>query len=465
MDATAKIHNATHSPELLPQTRRSKVAFRILLAFSILYFARPQDLIRALKYIPLEKIVGGLSLLALLFGLQGQKRGRKLPFEIKVLLMLLCWLLFTIPFAWWKGGAFATVVDRFSKVVIAALLVTFVVATIEELRKLLFVQAGSLILMTSLSIALYHGGRMRGSLNGIFGNPNELAFQIAINWPFALAFYLLTKNPLKKMLWAVAMFIMLCGAVLTYSRSGFLALVISSIVCLYQFGVKGHRIHLVLVAVLATILLGVCTPLLGLSSRTWLRRMGTIVSNDMEGTWDSGSKKEREELLNISLRFIVSHPFVGIGPGNFASVSGTWRVAHNSYTELGAEAGLPALLMFITLLIRARMNLKRVSRSKLFKQDMELQILTGAMWASLASYVVGAAFSQTEYHLFPYLLVAYTTVLNYLACVLPSQTRIEIKEREEEPPPELNVGGTLATSMGLPLVVRQVSRIVMTRRV
>jgi O-antigen ligase len=160
--------------------------------------------------------------------------------------------------------------------------------------------------------------------------------------------------------------------------------------------------------------------------------MGTIVSNDMEGTWDSGSKKAREELLKISLQFIVLHPFVGIGPGNFASVSGSWRVAHNSYTELGAEAGLPALLMFVTLLIRARINLKRVSRSAVYKENVELQVLTGAMWASYAAYVVGAAFSQTQYHLFPYFLVAYTTVLHYLACVLPSEAEIAIKRHKKE---------------------------------
>src|SRR5438445_4901265 len=84
----------------------------------------------------------------------------------------------------------------------------------------------------------------------------------------------------------------------------------------------------------------------------------------MEGSWDHGSKKQREELLKMSLQLMFSRPFVGIGPGNFASVSGTWHVAHNTYTELGAEAGLPALFLFVALLIRARINLKGVSRSR-----------------------------------------------------------------------------------------------------
>jgi len=159
--------------------------------------------------------------------------------------------------------------------------------------------------------------------------------------------------------------------------------------------------------------------------------METIVSEDMEGSWDHGSKKQREELLKMSLQLMLSHPFVGIGPGNFASVSGTWHVAHNTYTELGAEAGLPALLLFVLLLIRARRNLKRVSRSKSFRQDMEIQIFTGALWASFAAYLVGAAFSDTQYHLFPYIFVAYTTALYNLSCALPNETAIGMKDQTE----------------------------------
>jgi O-Antigen ligase len=431
MDASAKVQNSV-SNQLVPQKRCSEVAFRILLVFSLLYFARPQDLIPGLKYIPVEKIAGGLSLLALVFGMQGRRAVKKLPIEIKLLILMLGWLIFTIPFAWWKGGAFTTVLGRFSKGVIAALLVTLLVARLEELRKLLFVQAVCLTVMTAASIVMFRGGRMGGSVGGVFGNPNELALHIALNWPLAFAFFLLTKNLCKKMMWAGSMLIMLIGITLTYSRSGFLSLILSGFVCLYQFGIKGRRIYLLVFAVFASVFLAVGAPLLGLSSRTWLRRMETIVSNDMEGTWDHGSKEAREEVLKMSLQFMVSHPFVGIGPGNFASVSGTWRVAHNTYTELGAEAGLPALLLFVSVLIRARINLKRVSRSKIFKQDMEIQIFAGAMWASFAAYVVGAAFSDTQYHLFPYFLVAYTTALYHLACVLPNQTGTGMQEQTEE---------------------------------
>jgi hypothetical protein len=39
----------------------------------------------------------------------------------------------------------------------------------------------------------------------------------------------------------------------------------------------------------------------------------------------------------------------------------------------------------------------------------------------LGAYLVGAAFSDTQYNLFPYFMVAYTTALYHLACVFPKQ--------------------------------------------
>jgi len=119
------------------------------------------------------------------------------------------------------------------------------------------------------------------------------------------------------------------------------------------------------------------------------------------------------------------------------AVGGGLEVGIGEPGELGAEAGLPALLMFVMLLIRARGNLKRVTRSKGFKQDMEIQIFTGALWASFVAYLVGAAFSDTQYHLFPYVLVAYTTALHNLACSLPTETGTGMKDQTEEASTEL----------------------------
>lgn len=439
---------AQKQPEQLD--KKSGLAYKAVLALSVLYYARPEDVIPGLSVIPLAKIAGGIALLALFFGVRGQRAVKKLPLEVKFMIAMLVQLTLTIPFAYWKGGAFQVVVNKFSKAVIVGYLVTLLVTSMAELKKLLWVQSAALAFMTLASVVKPHHGRMGGVLGGVFENPNDLAINIALNWPLCFGFFLLADKAWKKALWAGGMFIMVVGVVLTYSRSGFLAIIVCGFVSLYQFGLKGRRLHLVAVAGICSLLLPIAASAFGLYPTIWLKRMESTVMGNIKGSYDNGSREARAELLAMSLQDMAEHPFMGVGPGNFAVVTGTWRVAHNTYTELGAEGGLPALFIFLLILARAFINLRRVSKSKAFKTDLELQIFTGAMWASCAAFVVGAAFSDTQYELFPYFMVAYTTALYHMACVLPKVKEKNLEQAEKEGSRlgrQLNYGKTRPTEV------------------
>src|SRR5690349_14286501 len=110
-------------PATASQPKKNSFAFRALLVFSFLYFARPEDVIPGLNFIPVAKIAGGVALLALIAALMGRKGKIRLPLEVKLLLLLLMQMCLTIPFAYWRGGAFDTVFSKFSKGVIVAVLV------------------------------------------------------------------------------------------------------------------------------------------------------------------------------------------------------------------------------------------------------------------------------------------------------------------------------------------------------
>jgi hypothetical protein len=399
--------------------KKSTLAYKAVLALSILYYSRPEDVIPGLNHIPMAKIAGAIALLALLFGVRGKRVVKKWPLELKLLFLLLAQLILAIPFAYWKGGAFQTVVNKFSKGVIVAVLVTLLVTTMGELKKLLWVQAASLAFMTLASVMLHHSGRMGGVLGGIFENPNDLAINIALNWPLCFGFFLLANKGWKKTLWAAGMFVMVVGVVLTYSRSGFMAIVVSGLVCLYEFGIKGRRIHLLMLAGVTALLVVMAAPVFGLYPKVWIARMESTVLGNIQYSVDMGSREARTELMEISFKEMLAHPVVGVGPGNFGSFSGTWRVAHNTYTELGAEAGFPALFLFLLIMAKSVVNLRRVEKSHVYKTDTEIQVFTGAMVASFAAYILGAFFADTQYELFPYFMVSYATALYNMACVLP----------------------------------------------
>lgn len=386
------------------RAKRSSFAYLTLTAFSILYFARPEDVIPGLGAIPVGKITGGVALVALICGLAGKSGSIKLPKELKILLLFLGWLCIDIFFAFWRGGAFATVRDKYSKVVIVAFLVSLVVTSLAQLRRLLLIQAASVALVTVVSILRYHGGRMSGVQEGLLANPNDLAMNIALNWPLCLMFLLGTKNKLQKALWGLALFVMLRGVMLTYSRGGFLALALAMILCVWEFGLRGRRYYMLVIALLVVMSAAALAP------GRYGKRLYSLVETQ-QGDMDRHSLDQRENMLTQSLQVTADHPVFGVGPGNFAPYTKNWLVTHNTYTQLTSECGIPALILFLLVLKRAFWNLRAIRKLGAYRQSSEVRLYTGGLWASLGPYLLGACFASTADQLFPYFMVAYTTAL------------------------------------------------------
>jgi hypothetical protein len=408
---------------------RSSLAYRALVLFSLVYFVRPEDFIHPLTMIPVAKITGGIALFALIFIVPAGGR-HKLTLELKVLLLLLGQMILCIPFASWRGGAFDTVINKFSKGVIVAILIYMVSTSVNEVRKLLAIQAGTIAALTVLSVLVHHtqDGRLMGIQKGILENPNDLAINIAINFPLCIAFLFAAKNSLAKAFWGVSLIFMMWGVIATYSRSGLLAMMVTVLICIWEFGIRGKRTSVLVSAVfIGMIAIGVViiTP-------NYLTRIESMVLGNIEGSGDKGSLAARQELLKLSLRVMVTHPVFGIGPGDFQSYTLSWHVAHNTYTELGAEAGVPACFLFLLMLVLSLRKIRRVRKLPGYESSEDIRLWTSALWAAMAAYMAGALFASTEYNLFPYFMVGYISAVYQIAGVAQG--------RNNPPPDETRSG-------------------------
>jgi len=390
---------------------RHPLAFSALVVFFALYYYRPEDIILALAHVPMAKIAGALAFLPLL-GIVAAGNV-KVPKAIKMLWLLLVQLSICIPFSLWPGGAAHTVFDKFSKGVVVAMVISLAVVSLKELRLLLWIQASAVALVTFFSIVLRHygtEGRLSGIQESILSNPNDLAINIAISFPLALAFMLHARG-LKKSIWVVGLAFMAVGVVLTASRSGLLALIISIMVCVWEYGIKGKRRHLIVVTILVS-LLGLA---IALSSSHYRARVESIFMGNIEGAGDKGSFDARKGLLKKSVVVALTHPIFGVGPGCFPLVDEGWRVAHNAFTELAAEGGILALVLFLMAIGGAFKNIALVRKSINYRDNEEFRLFTQALWAGLAAYITGSFFASTEYNLYPYFMVAYTCVMVRIA--------------------------------------------------
>jgi O-antigen ligase len=75
------------------------------------------------------------------------------------------------------------------------------------------------------------------------------------------------------------------------------------------------------------------------------------------------SQTQRTELFHQSVNYAVTHPLVGVGPGQFAVAvfgdavkegrAAPWLGTHNSYTQVASECGIPAFLLYTAVVILA----------------------------------------------------------------------------------------------------------------
>jgi hypothetical protein len=411
--ATAEVTGRRMSVKMADPT---KSAFFWLGGFFVVYCARPEDYLPGLKYLPLAKITAIMAMWGLFTALGKTKRTFKdLPKESRLLLIMIGLLYFGAFLSpIWRGGALTRTMD-FSKIYIAWVLVFLLITTFDRLRRIIFIQVISVIIACSAAVIKGHDiPRLDNVLNGIYSNPNDLAFAIVLSLPFAFAFMITAKNPLIKVTWLFGMLIMLVTIFLTASRAGFIDLVISGSVALYFFAVKGKRFYLLV----ATFLVG--AVVMGAFGGKLYDRFTALSGGSTTEQSAYGSYEDRKYLMVRAVEAIETYPIFGIGVRNFPTWSLIWHDVHMTYLQICAEGGIAVLVIYLMFFWRGFKNLKILRQAK--NLDPDIVLFIGALQASLVGFVVGACFAPEAYQFFPYFAVAFTATL--------LQT---IKEQEQGP--------------------------------
>jgi O-antigen ligase len=383
-------------------------AFFWLSAFYVVYCARPEDWIPPLRYVPLAKISAIFAIIGLLSSMGRTKRGLKsLPSESKYLLAMILLLLVWAPFSpVWRGGAVSHTLD-FGKVYFAWVLTFLLVTTLARLRRLIFVQAGSVALISIVSVLKGSSHpRLEGVLGGIYSNPNDLAFAIVLTLPLILLLLLTTRNVIWRVAWGGAMLAMMYTLFLTASRAGFIDLLISAPVALWFFGVRGRRPQLIV----GTIVVGVL--LMAVAGKHLRERFFAISGSNLQTGLESsayGSYEDRKFLIERSLTGIAHYPLTGLGAGDFPSYSGIWHQVHMTYLEIGVEGGIPVLILYLMFFYSGFRNLKKLRKRR--DLDPEATLFMGALYSCLVGFMVGACFAPEAYQFFPYFTIAYISAL------------------------------------------------------
>lgn len=406
-----------------------------LLVYSWIAYMSPHRMAWGFAYnFPVALTVSVATLAGLVF----TRERRPPPAERETFLLAALWVIITI------ATCFAINTERAWHdwtVTSKVLLMTFVMlALVQERQRLHY-----LLLTIALCIgffglkggifALVHRGEymVLGSPESFIEDNNGLA--LALNMVLPILFYLarVVKHSALKLLLRAMFVFSIAGILFTYSRGGFVALVIVLALIFYK---STHRFLIVAALIVA---LSAAAPFV---PKRFVDRISTLAEYKTDP-----SAVGRLDAWAFSWRVAVDRPLIGGGfkvasPQTYAKYQPTALrpvTAHSIYFQILGEQGFIALFLFLWLLVGSWGSCRWIRRVSRTTPGAEwLSPYADMLQTSLAAYMIGGVFLSRAYFDLAYSVLAAIIVLKALA----RRERRPASEIEPEEAP----GGLVAPS-------------------
>jgi O-antigen ligase len=301
----------------------------------------------------------------------------------------------------------------------------FLVTTRQVRAGMYWICSGALLLLAVCAIlGTIEDGRFLLP-NTSLANPNDLAFYLLLG-ATCLLLFLYTNSPILRVVWALAFPLSIFFILRTGSRANFVTLILLVPVL---FTMISNRAKLIMFALtpVAAVIFAIAIP------GSTLERLTTILIHPTEASVSDlalrgavGSQIARMELQKHAVELTMHHPLMGVGALMFQSAveemvhseSGRksgWEGAHNTYLEISAENGIPALIFYVWVLILClRMN---YASYKACKRALMPNVVLGqsvCLFLMTVGYCIAVTFCNAGYDPHLDVLVALSTA-NFLA--------------------------------------------------
>lgn len=407
------------SPEADTGRPETRVAFRCLLVFTFILFVAPQTLVPGLEQLSLAKVTMALGIIAALAGrlAAGLPVTVWLP-ESKLILGLWLWGGLSIVWSKWPAGSFELLTNEFGKSVVLFFVITSVVDSARRLRTLLASMVIWGVLIAGTVIRNYVEGnvigfaRVAGFDSPLASNPNDAALFLDLLIALSIGLFRTTRSSVQRVLIATAIGTFAVAVVATFSRGGFIGLlVIGVVLALREWKRQRSR---VIILVLLGLLGGVLAP------EGYGTRLTSIYDFSRDAT---GSADARSEGMIESAKLILANP-LGVGLGQ--DVLGlrdrglaAWSHVHSVYLQIGVDLGVVGLAIFGVVCWKLVRGLRRSLRALETVPGTEaIRALGRGVEIALVAFLVQALVYPVAYNFYFYYLAAFAVVVRAMATKL-----------------------------------------------
>ncbi len=397
-----------------------------LFLFTVAVYLRPHELIEALS--PLRTMAFWMALFTTLvflptqLSIEGNLTAR--PREVNLVLLLGLLALLSIPF----GDDPATSLDSFGdfiKVILIFVVMVNVLRTSARWHGLLLLLVGTACYVSVTAIASYDTGqtmvegyRAAGVGTNMFQNPNDMALFLVTIIPILIAMALGTRNLFMKAVYAGCTGLLLGAVLVSYSRGGFMGLMAGIGLMAWKI-FRRQRIGALALVIVITLPLVALAPS-GFGSRLASSTTITEIGSSPGARWDE---------LKRSLLVTLRHPLLGIGLNNYRYRSNRAQATHNAYTQVSAELGIPALIVYIMFIVAPFKRLRRIElEASALKSEARFRYLSIGLQGGLLAFIVGSFFASVAFLWHIYYLVGLSLCLTRLCDIRKKRGPNEVRD-------------------------------------
>ncbi len=431
---------------------------RLLLAAAVLAYAwRIQDLFPVLDaFKPVTLVTGALFLLMLLDPQLARKIAivaGKPPAILAAIIAAIAVL--GIPLSLYPGLSFNVALKVVLPSVIVAIGIAATIRSSIDAYRFSAMHVFGALIFSSVVLARFKVGPDGRLGDLVYYDANGLGLILVCTLPLASWFAFNSVRREARLGAMAAIGIMLFTIIRTGSRGAFLGLltVVGYDVFANRSAPLRRRLGLAGIAVVL---------FAGAAGTKYWTMMDSIMHPTKDYNWAGNSEGGRMSVWKRGIGYMVSHPVVGVGAGNFPVAEGTisplahiqnygfglkWSAAHNSFVEVGAELGIPALIAFVALLVGGIGRARRVVRLGRLVGDVRAAAMGDALAASLIGYCVSGFFLSQGYSALPYSVIGISIGLHTaLARQRLASGLIARRAVVESPPPTISTAAWTSQS-------------------
>lgn len=343
------------------------------------------------------------------------------------------WMAAVTPFSTWRSGSLPIIWGYWEVELPVLFVIAGLAITWGDCRKVMYAIAWS-GLLTVAAGHFFRDQRYTERLAITFGtvaNANDYACVLLLMVPFVLWLALSSKVLVVRVAMYAAVTAGIYMILSTGSRGAGLGLLAEILFFLYR-GTSRQRMALLILGPLA-----VGVAMAAVSGHV----MGRVLAFSREDRGPQAEAAEsmalRQYTLQKTIEYTITHPLVGLGPGQFSTYEGTnnktvggrhgtWLDAHNSYLQASSECGIPGLLFFVAGFLSSGRLLSMTYRKARGRPDCEdIRAAVFSVMLGMTGFCVAITFLSFAYFF-------YGPALGGLAIAMSSAAEHEFERRSAE---------------------------------